>query len=509
MRDHRSIGVLAASSLLAFDLATQEPPPPPKPVETPFGAATRVYTPPARPAAPKWTLWVAYPDDRGSFLDHVQYLSDLQRRFAGSGIAIEVVLPAKAASALAKTSPAFAVAGIAESEPAAPDQPVPAPQPVPVPQLGVIEIELNGLAFEPMAEPGVRVQLCTGETTEPVLFWSSLDGVVDLLQACVDDQLAALATQPWEESLQGLLANVCDGGDFAAQVESLVRAWPRCGRARALAVLEPWWCRGDLEAAQKAFDEGTRALASEAVPMGSFADLVLRGDHQSPEIARTLAVLLGQVAAAAPDGVFTQLVYLRALLRTGQDRLAGRLLGKLHKRLEGRPTDQLVFAETLMDGPTPAAFRDLAEQAIAAAKKGGGNPRWCVAARHKVLVRCGDTEGAEKLMVEYRGGGAVQNSLNNDAWYMIVRPETMGRFDTFALAQCEEMQRSEGEALSFGSKDTVALALFRNGKIQEAVDLQTAAAAANNQAAVYLGRLTRYRAVLAELAKQSPGPEKK
>jgi len=505
MRQRRSIGVLAAS-LLAIDLAAQEPLPALKTVETPFGPAARVFTPPTRLAAPRWTLWVVYPDDRGAFLDHAQYLNDLQRRFAGAGIAIDVVMPAKAANVLAKSAPAFAVAAMAEPEPAPAEQPVPVPQPVPI-QPGLV-VTIDDLVGEAMPDPGVRVLLCTGETAEAALAWSNLDGVVDLLQACVDDKLADLATQTWEELLEQLLANVCDGGDFTAQIETLTRAWPRCGRVRALAVLDQWWCKGDLEAAQKAFDEGTRALAGEAVPMGVFADLVLRGDHDSPQIVRTLAVLLGQVAAAAPDGVFTQLTYLRALLRTGQDRLAGRLFGKLQKHIR-QPTDQLVFAETLMEGNMPVAFRDLAEQAIAAAKTGGGNPRWCYAARHKVLTRCGDTEAAEKLMTEYRTGDVMQSSLNNDAWYTIVRPDTMGRFDTFALAQCEEMLRIEGEAMSFGSKDTMALALFRNGKIQEAVDLQTAAAAANNQEAVYVGRLTRYRAVLAELAKRPPGPEKK
>jgi hypothetical protein len=149
-----------------------------------------------------------------------------------------------------------------------------------------------------------------------------------------------------------------------------------------------------------------------------------------------------------------------------------------------------------MEGATPAAHRDLAEQAITAASSSGFNPRLCCAARHKVLVKCGDSDAAAKLMVDYRGDDTHSSSLNNDAWYLMTRTESMGRFDTFALAQCEEMQRQEGEALDNGNKDTVALALFLNNKLQEAIDLQTIAAAASGDSPPYVSRLTRFTAAL-------------
>ena len=110
-------------------------------------------------------------------------------------------------------------------------------------------------------------------------------------------------------------------------------------------------------------------------------------------------------------------------------------------------------------------------------------------------------------MAEYRKRNVSSSGLNNDAWYTIIRPDTMGRFDTLALAQCEQMQRVEGAALDFGSQDTVALAMFVNGRIDEAIELQSAAAKAAGNSPVYLGRLQRYRAtreLLDELAKK-PG----
>ena len=481
MRACPAIVVPAVTLWLAFVAPAQQPIEV-KSVVSPFGSAQRLHAPPD-PAEPKYTLWVHYPEDRGDFLDQLQYLADLQRRFAERGIGIAVTMPPPAAKRVAACTPAFTVGSIAEYEPAR-----------------------DGSVMA-LSMPGTMAVLCRSGSADTVAA-STLDGAVDVLQAIVDDKLDSPALQPMEETVRALLVNVIDSGELGAEVEKCVAAWPRSGRVRAMAVLFQWWSRGDLEAAHKAFEEGLKALADESLPMVQFADLVLRGDRHDPRHAKTLAALLAPIAAASSDGVFTQLVYLRALLRAGQDRIAGRTAAMLRKHLEGRGWDQLVFAETLMEANTPAAFRDLAQQAIGAVD-GGSDARWLTAARHKVLVRCGDLEAAEKLMVEYRGKNENRSGLNDDAWYMMVRPESLGRFDTMALSQCEEMRRLAGASLGYNSKDTAALALFLNGKVEEAVELQTVAAAAGGNAARYVGRLRRFQAVLAEQARKRGTEPKK
>ena len=492
MRACPAIAFPAACLWLAHAVLAQQPAEVRR-IETPFGSAQRLHAPPDAPEA-KYTLWVSYPHDRGDFPDHVQYLADLQRRFAERGVAVAVAMPAAAAKRVAARTPSFTVASLAESEPA--------PQ-------AAEQLLRQAMGREPeLLAPAVLVVLCRGEAGEQPMALTGLDGAADLLQACADGKLEALVLGPTADTVAGLLASVIDSGDFDGEVERCVASWPRSGSVRAMAVLFHWWCKGDLEAANKSFEEGVKALASECLPMCHFADLVLRGDRNDPRLAKTLAVLLGPLAAASPDGVFTQLVYLRALLRAGQDRIAGRTVATLPKHLEGRPWDQLVFAETLMEANTPAAFRDLAEQAIEAART-GVDARWLCAVRHKVLVRCGDLEAAEKLMVEYRSKRENAANLNNDAWYMMVRPESLGRFDTMALSQCEEMQRREGANLSNGNKDTVALALFLNGKFGEAVELQAVATAGSGHNPRYVGRLKRFEAVLAEQARRKDTAPKK
>ena len=430
--------------------------------------------PEAPPAtAPKWTLWFAYPGDGGACRDHRQYLADLQRRFGERGVRIAVITPPGQGKALAAGKPAFAV----------------------------------GEAADWAGPPGSGLFTEGATPLVPIL---DPDDAVDLLQAAVDDTLAAPAANEALTTVPALLYQVGDGGDFKVAAAHCLELLPHSGRARALAVLVEWWCTGDVVAARQAAVAGMRALADEAVPLCEFADLVLRGDKNDPSLAKELAVLLAPAAAAAPDGVFTQLVYLRALLLAGQDKLAGRVAATTAKLVAGSPArrDQILLAETLMEASQPAVFRDLAERALATARERSGDDdeantdaRWLCAARHKVLARCGaKAEEIEQLLADYRKSRSFENSLNNDAWYLIVRPDTMGRFDTLALAQCEEMQRQEGDSLSNGSKDTVALALFVNGMVERALELQKVATAASQNDPEYVGRLTRYQNTLAARA---------
>lgn len=427
------------------------------------------------------TLWVSYFDTGGSFLDHRQYLADLQSRFRDQGVAVAVVLPQPAAEKLAAQKPGFVVA---------------------TPQAeGSIEVGSEVIAQ------------ITQSTSGPVLVQANdLDLISDSLQQSLKGSIDAQSHREAADALGMLLTSVADASDYpkaeyAAMVERSLKDWPHSGASRACAVLYQWWCMGDLEAASKAVDDGIRALSNEAVPMTYFVDLVLRGDRNDPAIARKLAMAMAPVAAGASGGVFTQLVYLRALLRAGQDRVAGRVVAKLPKRLGGLATEQIFLAETLMEANNPMVFRDVAERAVQDAEANGAPRQWVYAARHKILKRCGDDKKAGELMVEYRIKNGAGN-YNNEAWYLIVRPGTMGRFDTMALAQCEEMVRVEGDGIDDASLDTVALAYFANGNIVKALELQKAAAAASNNDPSYVGRLTRYAGTLKAIAKRDDAKTK-
>ena len=87
----------------------------------------------------------------------------------------------------------------------------------------------------------------------------------------------------------------------------------------------------------------------------------------------------------------------------------------------------------------------------------------------------------------------------------MVQPQTMGRFDTLAFAQAARMAELAGNRLSTTCKDTLALAYFRSGNIEKALELQKETNPDANPA--YHGRLERYQATLA-LLEENKQPDK-
>jgi hypothetical protein len=406
-------------------------------------------------AEPKWTLW-AFTTAAGS-RDLRVPLEDLQHRFGECRVRIAMAAAPDDAMAIAGAKPSFAVASLAESD-------------------------------------GLRCpcwfQIGSGKPVP-----ASVDGAVDLLQAVVVGRGIARVVTGIQQ-LQALLARATFGGDCRQEAADLVAVLPHSGRARATAVLVEWWCTGDLDAARRQFDAGLQALATEPWALAVFADLVLRGDRSDPSFARELAQALTPVAAAALDNPFVQLVQLRALLRAGQDKLAGRMLSATGKLCDGDALEQVFYAETLMEASEPAKYRELAERALDAASAAGFDAYW---ARYKVLVRSGASAAeCDKLLADSNIG---RGELNDDAWYMMVHPGTMGRFDTYALWLCEEMQRLEGDSMDLHSRETLALALFLNGKVQQAIEVQTAALAASGDDPRCAARLARYKNTLAARAR--------
>ena len=461
------------ATLLTASLGLAQKAPAKAQFETPIGTVSVHYAPPA-PEAPKdaaltHRLWLGYPNAHNEYLDQLDYVISLRDRWRKHGLQVGVILPIEEAKALAATQPPLLVCSPAANDAMA-----------------------NSLLAE---QPNGHTYLCDA-ADEVVATLPTPDGLEDMLAALKDGRPVrkVITAKRWLESL---VEGVADGGQFGPQVKQVLKALPTSGRAHASAVLYHWWCRGDLNAAREAVDVALESLAGHSLPLATFADLVVRGDHEDPEIAALLAKALAPTVKNAKHGAFTQLVYLRALLKSRRDhRTAGRMAAILPKRLKGRPTFQIFFAETLMDGSTPEAFRDTAERALKAAEGLPQLKRWVFCARHKVLMRCGDHDGANALMAAYRKDPVGQGDHNNDAWYLMVQPQTMGRFDSLALAQAEKMQELQANGISVNSKDTVALALFRSGHIEKAIALQKETNPQNN--AAYLGRFKRYEAVLAQ-----------
>lgn len=445
-------------------------------LETPWGQMPVLHSVPS-PANATLQVWVSYKRSAGDYRDDLDHLEALQARWYEAGVVVGVIMPREEALAIAKEAPKFLVMTPMHDDPNANDN---------------------------LGEHSNRTaMICDG--TELIYSEPMLDGLPDALRAITSSANQHYATHKSLQNLRRLrllVSDVIDGSELGNATSACLQALPKCGRAHAARALYHWWCRGDIEAGQDAVLRSLEVLKQDRLALFAFADLILRGGHQAPELAGAVAKALAPFADSHRHDAKSQLIYLRALLQAGNDhRTAGRIAATLPKILKGRPRDQVIFAETLMEAAIPQAFRDQAERALAAAESAPSLKRWVFGARHKILTRCQEPKAAKKLMQAYWQDPVGQRDLNSDAWNLMVKPPTMGRFNSLALAQASKMVELDGDNITANNRDTLALANFLTGHHPEAMKLQKIAIKKSNNR-MFPRRLQRY----SETAKRKERP---
>jgi hypothetical protein len=154
----------------------------------------------------------------------------------------------------------------------------------------------------------------------------------------------------------------------------------------------------------------------------------------------------------------------------------------------------LALVDILTQDQPAMAHRDLCAQVLAGAERAGADGRLLAAARYAVALRCGeDPAAAKEIAAAYLDQHRSRIETNNDAWSLMTALGTRGRFDSFALALVERMLEQEAVMEDF-EFDTAALAMFLNGKVERAVELQQRAVDKGGvDNPEYGERLQRYR----------------
>lgn len=331
-------------------------------------------------------------------------------------------------------------------------------------------------------------------------------GLIDEVERVLDGVTDADRAQQLFELRRDLVEEFGEvPGDEALDFLSpLVDAVPRDGLLQGLCYLMLATRADRAEAAAARFAAATEAMADEPRPLAVFADLVLRGDPFGAGLAEALVAPLQRAATATPDDPAVQLALLRALLRAGRGREAGRLAMQLRAVVTGTADGCVEFASLLTQAPEPAIWRDLATMALDAAARLGAEPFLLLALRHTVASRCqNDPVAARRLFDAYLADGGAGGSLNSDAWELMTGLGTMGRFDWFAAALAEQMLDAP-DLMDDAEYDTAALAMFLTGRLDRAVELQrTALAKGGAGVSSYEERMRRY---LVEQARAASPP---
>ncbi|MGE3174003.1 MAG: hypothetical protein AB7O97_15360 [Planctomycetota bacterium] len=338
------------------------------------------------------------------------------------------------------------------------------------------------------------VALCAADTVRWV--GRPAHGMVAAVGAALQGGLEpATSAEQWRRRLQ-LLGEFGDGeGARMLQLaRELLQDCPTDGPSWGLCYLTQVQKLGDAAAAAETVAAALAALPAEPRALAAFADLALRGDPLERTLPPRLVEPLTAAAKAFPADLRVQLTLLRALVRADDGRRVGILSHQLAAKVRSVPNAALEFVEILTQAAVPEIHVDLGSRALETARNGGADLRSWTAARYQFTLKCrGDREAARDIAVGYMDQAPGRVTLNNDAWYFMTDLPTCGRFDAFALALVERMleQRSAMEGFEF---DTAALAMYRNGRLDEAVELQQLAIERGGEAPNYKERLARYRA---------------
>lgn len=273
----------------------------------------------------------------------------------------------------------------------------------------------------------------------------------------------------------------------------MVARYPRDGLLQALLYLTLATKANDQEAARASRIRAVDAMSGSPRPLAVFADLALRGDPSRGELSSDLRPALEIAAARTPEDPVVLLALLGALVAERDARAVGRLAMISRTAVSSTIEGCLGYAMTLAGAETPEVHRYLAESAIEQAERLGADARSLAGARYVVTLRCAaDEHAAAKLLDAYLNAQDDLYSENNDAWRWLTDLGTLGRYDLFAAGLITQLLKDR-PAMDYFELDTAALAMFRVGRLAEAIELQGCALQqGGEQEAAYRARLARY-----------------
>ncbi|MEM7202398.1 MAG: hypothetical protein AAF628_19155 [Planctomycetota bacterium] len=413
--------------------------------------------------------------DDAELWNDVDYLEDLQRRYGARGVPVVLVLDAPPESS----------------------QAVPGSYPVAV--AASVQEWLRGLEVGAAlvdAEGDVRwiggLDVGMGVAIQTLLAGGDLDPELARDSARRMERMREIESYPTEE-LARLSAALLERNSGNPD------GW-------ALQLLVAYERQQDPAAARRVAAAACKNLALESKPLARFVALMLRTVGEDRPFLQEALMALVPVAAGARHDLPLQLTFLRVLNGLGREQEARALVERLEEVVAQRPTARAAFAEALAAGPLGPQFVAIALPAIDAALAETPDERELQMIRFNVLDRGGDAAARDAQLARLTNTNAV--TLNNEAWYLMTRAEVRGRFNRLALAMCEAMQRDR--TLDYAERDTMALALFLNGRIVDALEMQRPAAkSAENER--YDRRLRRYERAVAqqqgEVAEEGAGSE--
>ena len=245
---------------------------------------------------------------------------------------------------------------------------------------------------------------------------------------------------------------------------------------------------GDAAAVRSAVTEGVARLRAHPDELAAFADACVVKRDDAREQADLLLQALAAAAATADDGTADDgtaarrdastepgLVYCCALAKLGETVAAVQACERHLARIHDDDLALHRMAEALGNLKNDRACTALAIRAIGRAIELRAGEADYHRLRFDLLVSTKrDIAAAEQAGRAYLEAiGTHKSHLNSLAWRLLTAENLKGRFNALALAAAMRIGAEESENQNY--IDTLALAKFENGFVDEAIRLQTRA----------------------------------
>ncbi len=280
---------------------------------------------------------------------------------------------------------------------------------------------------------------------------------------------------------QGLLGQAQANRDYK-MIESITKDLIAIGARHA----SPWIQRfrgaveykKDQQRAKEIAVAALKDLALRPNQMVHFANECLLQDLDNVYYHQIALMALTPLAAQEPDSLAVQLAYARALAGCGNVKQATAVARHVLPLLGDNVGELQRYAQQLSDTRRPQAFADSALTAVDRAIQLKGASRDLLIVKYRILdAGRQDTKAAQEIGRQILAPMRQNNSaLNTFAWDLLTEEPYKGRFSSLALLATNAME-ANGEGITYYMLDTIALAKFENGYVDEAIDFQKRAMA--------------------------------
>ena len=245
-------------------------------------------------------------------------------------------------------------------------------------------------------------------------------------------------------------------------------------RGYALRYLALFELGKDRKRAYRSAVRATQQLGAKPDQLVPYIQRALYHDPQVNEYQLALMALIPAMHGAKSD-MRLKIAHLRALAGCGNFKVANATYGKLVEQIGDDIDTQFLLVRELALLPKSEPIVPLVLSALDRVAKARPDDRNVAKWRFKVLHDLAGKPREADAIADQLLDGISSSELNNWVWYLLTRRPDAEHFDALALRGARRMLKME--SIEYNEYDTIALALFRAGYVQEAIDNQRTAIA--------------------------------